>query len=193
MQLNDSQLDKLLHELAGTENRPTISGDLAGQVRRRYFHRRRAVRLGGGLVFTAVIACVGIFYSSFILLPSSFPPPSPALSLEERIERLDRRLDQLAVKIGEQQRELGQIVEYKKALDSAGPRAAEMTEYGMALQQRIQAEQAGYMLVGLGEDYLALSQPDLAVRNFKKVLENYPDTVAAVKAKKKLEGLGARD
>ncbi len=190
--MNDAQLENLLHEVGRTTASPAPPADLTRKVRQRYFQRKRTIRLGGGLAVTAFLACLGIYFSSFILHPSSFPLPSPAVSLEERIAQLDRKLDQLAVKIHQQENTLARMVEYQRVLDAAGPRAAEMTEYGMNLRQKIQAEQAGYMLVGLGEDYLALSQPDQAAKNFKKVLENMPGTAAAKKAKEHMSKLATQ-
>jgi hypothetical protein len=186
--MNDSQLENLLYE-AGQMVAPPMPDDLAVQVRLKYFKRRKNI-LYGGSTAAIILGCLCIYSSSFILYPSSFPPPSPALALEERIERLNRKLDQLTVKIQEQDKELAQMVEYQKALDSNSPQMAEMTEYGMMIRQKIQAEQAGYMLVGLGEDYLAMSQPDQAAKNFKKVVESFPETATASKAKKLLAGIG---
>jgi uncharacterized protein with von Willebrand factor type A (vWA) domain len=189
MPINDAQLENLLREAGKTAVPPALPADLADRVRHRYFRRRKSIRLGGSLAVVTLLASLGIYYPSFILHPSSFPSHSPTLTLEQRIEQLNRKLDQLAIKIKQQKKELAQMVEYQQALDKGGPLAADMTEYGMALRQRIRAEQAGYMLVGLGEDFLALSQPAEAAKNFKKVLDNFPDTAAAAKAKTHLAKL----
>jgi prefoldin subunit 5 len=192
MPLNDDQLESLLHEAVRAVGVPEVSGDLAGQVRQKYARRKRGIRLNAALATAALLLCAGI-YSSFITHHSSFVPPSPALSLEERIAELDRKLDQLAVRIGQQENTLARMAEYQRVLAADGPRAADMTEYGIELRQKIQAEQTGYMLVGLGEDYLALSQPDRATKNFQQVVENLPATAAAEKARMHLAGLGIRD
>jgi TolA-binding protein len=190
--MNDAQLDNLLREAAQTSAQPAINGDLAGQVRRRYFRHRRTIRLGG-LFVVALLACIGIYSSFFILHPSSYPNLSPALSLEERIERLNQKLDQLETKIHDQGKTLAQMIEYQKARCAGDSIAAEATDYGMALRQRIQSEQVGYMLVGLGEDFLAQSQPAEAAKNFEKVVNNFPGTAAAAKAKIYLAKLGVKD
>ncbi len=181
--MNDFELDSLLRKELEESPSPPLPDDLAGRVRKLRDRRRMKLRIATcSIIFVAALGGYAWHNSAG---RQSVASSQAVDALIAKLDDLERKVAELQEKIKEQDEENAQIVEYRRAL-SISPAAAEDTPYGRKIRDRVNLEQTAYMLVGLGEERLALGEADEARRNFRTVVEKLPTASSAERAKELL-------
>lgn len=198
--LNDRQLEDALHAAGQLEIAPATSSlDLPSKIRSRCRRRKRNRLLGT----TATVAALLVFmlWVSFGLktkiqptetprsdIASAIPSDSPGADprIPRKIERLEEELDRMRTKLADLEK---QLEEAKRSFVSSGDPGESLLSADDLMQ--IEDEKTAFLVLSRAERYLAQTDKAEALKEYRRILENFPRTASAEKAKKQIAQLTA--
>jgi len=198
MKLDDRSLEELLQAAGDAAEPPSeLPPDLARRVRQLHARRRRT-RQTTTAAFLGILLTAGVLSSMFYPRPplqapqrpmagTQDPQPDrPARMSAEEVERLLARIERLDAEARERRRAVERLIRQERAtrqlIDSfrepPGPDPLELA--------RIEIEKTAFLLVARAEQQTASSPDEFPARQYRRIIEHFPNTRGARIAQEKL-------
>lgn len=194
------QLESALHAVARMETaRPPSCPDLAAKVRGRCRRRKR------NRIFAATAATAMLLLSAFWIAFGSNPRMQPGnpdrqdiaaadqskpgetdRQVSRKIERMEEELDLLRNKLADIEERLAEAKRPSAATAEAGEPLLSADDL-----DHIENEKTAYLVLYRAERYLEQTDKTEALKEYRRILEHFPRTTSAGKAKEQIDLLTA--